>query len=69
MQSLRSTHARVAALARRRAPDDPELVQAREELARCLEVTRSLRVRIGSLSPTLCEQLLPKEPAKEPAGV
>lgn len=58
MDSLRSTHARVAALARYRSPDDPEVALAREELARCKEKTRVLRARIGSLPASACEQVL-----------
>lgn len=58
MDSLRSIHARVAALARYRRPDDPEVVVARAELARCLEETRVLRVKLGSLPPQACAGLL-----------
>lgn len=49
MDSLRSTHARVAALARYRRPDDPEMVAARAELALCKEQTEAVRERIRSL--------------------
>jgi hypothetical protein len=64
MDSLRSIHARVAALSRFRSPNDPELNATREELARCLEENRALRTRISSLPPGLCAQVLP---AKEEA--
>ncbi|WP_406263592.1 hypothetical protein OIA45_49145 (plasmid) [Streptomyces chartreusis] len=58
MDSLRSLHARLAALTRHRAPNDPELVATREELARCKAQTRELRARIGGMSPSKCAQLL-----------
>ena len=59
MDSLRTIHARVAALTRFRPPDDAELAAAREELARCLEQTRDLRARVSHIPPGICEQFLP----------
>lgn len=60
MDSLRTVHARVAALSRRRAPDDPDLAAARKELALCKARTRELRARVSSLPPAACAKLLPK---------
>jgi hypothetical protein len=68
MDSLRSIHARVAALSRFRSPDDPDVAKAREDLARCKEETRVLRARIGSLPPSACAQLL-TSPERAAAGV
>lgn len=58
VDSLRSTHARVAALSRFRPADDSELTAARSELAACKDQTRALRARISSLPPETCAQLL-----------
>lgn len=68
MESLRSTHARLAALVRHRAPDDPEVTAARAELERCKEQTRAVRTRISSVPPTVFEQLLTKH-ERASAGV
>jgi hypothetical protein len=43
-------HARVAALARHRQPDDPDVVTARAQLAVCREETTARRA-LGSLPP------------------
>lgn len=51
MDSLRSTHARLAALVRHRGPDDPEVDAARAELALHLSETRRIRDRLDSLTP------------------
>lgn len=61
MDSLRTSHARVAALVRHRLPNDPELIEARRELARCLEQTRELRALVSTVSPTVLASLLHKE--------
>lgn len=58
MDSLRSIHARVAALARYRKPTDPEFISAREELASCLARTRALRTRLGSVPPASADAAL-----------
>lgn len=58
VDSLRTAHARVAALTRHRGPDDPDVERAREELESCKEQTRRVRERIGGLSPAMCEDLL-----------
>jgi hypothetical protein len=58
VESLRSTHARVAALIRHRGQNDPEVAAAREELRQCKDATRTIRARVGSLPPARFEQLL-----------
>lgn len=68
MESLRSTHARVAALCRYRDPDDPEVVAARAELERCKEQIGTARARISSAPPADWAQLLPS-PGKAAASV
>lgn len=68
MDSLRTTHARVAALSRYRRPDDPEVVAARAELALCKEQTEAVRERIRSLPSAAWSQLLPS-PGKASASV
>lgn len=68
VESLRSMHARVAALARYRTPDDPEFVAARAELERCKEQADVVREGVSNLPPDLWAQLLPKL-GKAPAGV
>jgi len=64
MDSLRSIHARVAALSRFRAPDDPELAACRDELARCKEQTSVIRARIGSVPPAACTAFLDRTAAR-----
>jgi hypothetical protein len=68
VDSLRTLHARVAALSRHRHPGDPDIAAARAELERCKEANHALRVRISSLSPTVCAQLLP-QPERAPTSV
>ncbi|GAA3595230.1 hypothetical protein GCM10022295_90600 [Streptomyces osmaniensis] len=58
LDNLRSTHARVAALCRYRGSDDPEVVAARAELARCVEETRTIRDLAGKFPAALRAQLL-----------
>lgn len=58
MESLRSLHARVAALARYRPQDDPEVVAARNLLAQRVEQARTVRTGIGELPPTSWQDLL-----------
>ena len=50
VESLRSIHARVAALARHRAPNDPEVAGAREQLALCRDQTNARRA-LNGMSP------------------
>lgn len=57
VNSLRSTHARVAALVRHRGPDDPAAAAARAELAQSRDVSRALRA-LETLSAEDCAQLL-----------
>ncbi|MFF2168152.1 hypothetical protein ACFVWP_46980 [Streptomyces sp. NPDC058175] len=68
MDSLRSTHARVAALLRYRDPDDPEVVAARAELERRKEQADYVREGISNLPPDMWAQLLPSA-GKASAGV
>jgi len=58
VESLRSTHARVAALVRHRGPDDPAVIAARVELAQHLAETQTIRARLDGLTPEARQRLL-----------
>lgn len=58
MDSLRTTHARLAALLRYRDESDPDVIAARADLERCREQTNRARARISHTPSTLWAQLL-----------
>lgn len=51
MDSLRSTHARLAALVRHRGDDDPTVKAARLQLARYRDDAEAIRSALGALPP------------------
>lgn len=55
--SVRSSHARVAALVRHRGPDDPAAQAARKELTQRRDVSRALKA-LETLSPEDSQELL-----------
>lgn len=57
MDSLRPIHARVAALSRHRAPNDPEVADARQQLVACRDETRARRA-LNAMSPEARKRLL-----------
>lgn len=58
VESLRSTHARVAALIRHRGPDDPEVAAAREQLAVCKAKAAADRKRVRAVPIDVWAQVL-----------